>query len=219
MLSLSRLVRGLSALFWGLPIALVVCVQTGKTSLLGGTGILPPLIATALPVYGLILMFRFQRQERVWRNALDRTLFLGFANVGLSPFLYWWRLVPEESHYRLAVGVLALSGLLFLFNLNQTLLRLAAMLPDETLRMEARMFTTLNRVLVLFILTVAALWFLALNWRPTPAWLMPVLSLMARPGLVLLLLTVLLPVAMSMALIWKIKETVLLSVFSQENRS
>ena len=38
MRSLGRLVRGLSALFWGLPIALVVCVQTVNTNWLGSLG-------------------------------------------------------------------------------------------------------------------------------------------------------------------------------------
>src|SRR5207247_10009018 len=75
--SLGRLVRGLSALFWGLPVALVVCVQTAKgewfdrftelprsptaQSLLG---ILPSLMATGLLFYGLDLLGHFQKQER-----------------------------------------------------------------------------------------------------------------------------------------------------------
>src|SRR6266567_3957995 len=46
--SLGRLVRGLSALFWGLPIALVVCVQTAKGEWFEKFGIAPPVIATAL---------------------------------------------------------------------------------------------------------------------------------------------------------------------------
>ena len=54
--SLGRLVRGLSALFWGLPIALVVCVQTAKGELLRPLGVAPPLVATALLLHGLGLL-------------------------------------------------------------------------------------------------------------------------------------------------------------------
>ena len=39
--SLGRLVRGLSALFWGLPIALIVCFYTAKADGLRACGIAP----------------------------------------------------------------------------------------------------------------------------------------------------------------------------------
>ncbi len=213
MRSLSRLVRGLSALFWGLPIALVVCVQTARTNLLGSLGILPPILTTGLLLYGLFEMGHFQRQERVWRLALDRTILLGWVNLGLSPFLYWWKLMPDVLHFRLAVALMALSGLLFLFNLNQVLQRLAAMLPDETLRMETRMFTTLNLYLVLGILILAAAWIGLRQWEPPPYPLVLFFMLATRLGVLAVLVLLLLPVAMTMALLWKIKETILASVF------
>ena len=64
--ALGRLARGLSALFWGLPIALVVCVQSAKGDWFRPLGIVPPLIATGLLYYGLMLLGVFQKQERVW---------------------------------------------------------------------------------------------------------------------------------------------------------
>src|ERR1051325_7951125 len=70
--SLGRLVRGLSALFWGLPLALVVCVQTAKGEWFEKFGIIPPLAATILLFHGLKLSGHFQKQERVWATALDR---------------------------------------------------------------------------------------------------------------------------------------------------
>src|SRR5262249_12423583 len=54
MLSLGRLVRGLSALFWGLPTALVVCVQTAKSEWLRPLGVIPPIATTALLFYGVM---------------------------------------------------------------------------------------------------------------------------------------------------------------------
>src|SRR5262245_49193618 len=147
--SLGRLVRGLSALFWGLPIALVICFQTAQADWLRPLGVLPPVIATALLFYGLSLLGHFQKQERIWRHSLDRAKIFGLINVGLSPFLYWWNKMPFHPFYSAIVELMALSSVLFLFALNPLLYRLTAMLPDETLRIETRVFTMLNRYLIL----------------------------------------------------------------------
>src|SRR5688572_4878994 len=75
MRSLARLVRGLSALFWGLPIMLIVYVQTARTdwlNMLGWVAMLPSLMVTGLLFYGLAQMHSFQKQERIWIRALDR---------------------------------------------------------------------------------------------------------------------------------------------------
>ena len=66
--SLGRLVRGLSALFWGLPITLIVCFHTAKAESLKTFGIVPPLVTTGLLAYGLWQLGDFQKQERVWRD-------------------------------------------------------------------------------------------------------------------------------------------------------
>src|SRR6266704_2607636 len=130
--SLGRLVRGLSALFWGLPVALIVCFYTSTAEGPKSYGMLPPLAATGLLVYGLWQLGGFQKQERVWRNALDRARVLSLVNFFLSPFLYWWNRVPGQSFFLAMVIVFALSALLFLGSINQVLQRLGAMLPDET---------------------------------------------------------------------------------------
>ena len=53
--SLGRLVRGLSALFWGLPLSLVVCFHTAmaREQFFRFYGFLPPLVVTGLLAYGL----------------------------------------------------------------------------------------------------------------------------------------------------------------------
>jgi len=45
--SLGRLARGLSVLFWGLPIALLVCVATVQEDFLRPLNVAPPVIALA----------------------------------------------------------------------------------------------------------------------------------------------------------------------------
>ena len=212
--SLGRLVRGLSALFWGLPITLIVCFHTARAESLKSFGIVPPLVTTGLLVYGLWQLGDFQKQERVWRTALDRALVFSLINFGLSPFLYWWNKVPSNTLFLVSVMGMTLSALIFLGSLNLVLRRLGAMLPDGGLRLETRQFTTLNLNL-LFATFVLALFYLGLGQFYTlPFWLGAVINLVERSSLWFLILLVLLPLAMTMALIWKTKEVILDNVFA-----
>ena len=211
--SLGRLARGLSALFWGLPAALLVCAETARAEWLRPLGLLPALAVNALLLYGLWLMGSFQKQERPWRNALDRAKLLGLVNLGLSPFIYWHNKMPEQFFFTAGVLLLALSAVLFLFNLNLVLQRLGAMLPDETLRQETRQFTALNRwLLVALLLFVGA--YAALMQMPGPVPRLGALfGWFQRGSFWLLVFFALLPLAMTMALLWKTKEVILDSVF------
>ena len=214
--SLGRLVRGLSALFWGLPIALVVCVQTAKGDWFEKFGVVPPLAVTTLLFYGLGLLGHFQKQERIWRAALDRARVFGLINIGFSPFLYWWNRMPSQPFYNSVMELMMLSGLLFLFALNPVLWRLAAMLPDESLRMETKLFTTINRYLILVTLALLVTYFILARFQRLPPLILNLVFLLEKTDVWLSLLLVLLPVATTMALIWKTKEIILASVFGPE---
>lgn len=211
--SLGRLVRGLSALFWGLPIALVIGVQTARTDTLHSLGGMPPILVTGWLLVGLWHLGYFHPGERIWQRALDRCKFLGLINLGLSPFIYWWNQMPEQGFFTVVVTILAFNGLIFLDQLNVLLNRLTAMLPDEALRTETRHFTQLNRwlVFVIFVMGVS-LGVFAHYPLLTPSFLdLPLLRAEGSHWLVVFL--VLLPLAMTMALLWKIKEMILDSVF------
>lgn len=217
--SLGRLVRGLSALFWALPIALVVCVQTAMVEMLHSFNVLPPMIVTAWIVYGLWQLGYFQKQERIWVHALDRAKILALVNFGFSPFLYWWNQRPGVQWFGIVIGLMAFNGLIFLSSLNLVLYRLTAMLPDEMLREETRQFTSLNRLLLLGIILLGII-FLVLMRFPV-AILPPVAIAMTlatnQLWIWMLVILSLLPLAMTMALIWKIKEVILGSVFGAEH--
>jgi hypothetical protein len=215
--SLGRLVRGLSALFWGLPITLIVCFHAAKADSLKAFGIVPPLVTTGLLAYGLWQLGDFQKQERVWRTALDRAQLLSLLNFGLSPFLYWWNKIPANPFFLAMVMLLTISALLFLGSVNLVLRRLGAMLPDETLRLETRQFTTLNLNL-LFATFLLALTFVGLGLLHTlPLWLGIIVSVIERSSLWFLIVLVLLPLAMTMALLWKTKEVILDNVFGAKS--
>jgi hypothetical protein len=214
--SLGRLVRGLSALFWGLPLALIICVATARTDWFRAFTVLPPLATTGLLLFGLWQLGAFQKQERPWRYALDRARFFALTNFMLSPFLYWWNRAPDHRFFGFSLGILALSALLFLFSLNHVLQRLGEMLPDEALRLETRQYTALNRSLLAALLCLAAIYvglirirIFPLHFGVLPVWL-------DQGGVWALVFLVLLPLAMTMALIWKTKEVILDSVFGSK---
>lgn len=213
MRSLGRLVRGLSALFWGLPAALVVCFHTARADSLKGFGIIPPMLCTGLLLFGLWQMSSFQKQERVWRAALDRAIGLSMVNLGLSPFLYWWNKVPASVFFTIAVIVMTVSALLFLGSLNVVLQRLGAMLPDETLRLETRQFTTLNLNLIWATFILCGVYIGLGQLKAPPLYLQAVMIVLDRGSFWFLVLLVLLPLAMTMALLWKTKEVILDNVF------
>lgn len=230
--SLGHLARGLSALFWGLPIALVVCVQSAKGDWFRPLGIAPPMIATGLLFYALSLLGTFQRQERIWISTLERAKIIALINVGISPFLYWWSRIPSHPFFSVIMDATLVVGLLFLLLLNPVLVRLTAMLPDETLRAETRLFTSMNRTILLVVMGLLVGYLLMIRIEPgSPerllGWLLKILPLphqaqmifyfLDRAGLWLMLFPILFPIAMTMALIWKIKEVILASIFGNEH--
>jgi hypothetical protein len=189
-------------------------VRAAKTDWLPPWMLVPVIILHALLLFGLWQMGAFQKQERQWGVALDRAKLLGLVDLGLSPFLYWSNRVPREEFFAAAVLVLGASSLLFLFNLNVVLQRLGAMLPDETLRQETRQFTAVNRSLLLALLLVSVAYFCFLRLPNLPVSFRLAAFLLENYSLYAMVFLVLLPQAMTMALIWKTKEVILDSVFS-----
>ena len=215
--ALAKMVRGLSALFWGLPASLIICVGTALGGWLRPFSIAPVLVTTGMLLYGLWHLGDFQKQERPWRLALDRARLLALINFGLSPFLYWWNKLPDNPFFSAVVAFMAVTALVFLFNLNLVIVRLGDMLPDETLRHEARQFTQLNRVLLIALAIIVAV-FVFLNQMPNlPPPLLVLLASLQRFSQTTLLLLVLLPLSITMALLWKTKEVILESVFSHRS--
>jgi hypothetical protein len=218
--SLRGVVRGLSAIFWGLPVALVLSVQTavGKGDWLRPLGFAPVVGVMALLCYGTFLLGGFQRQERVWMQALERARVVAVINVGLAPFLFFWSKMPSLTFFTITVEIFFVLSLVFLYLLNTVLLRLSAMLPDETLRSETRIFTKLNRSILTMVIVALPIYFTLRGVSKLPRVVAEALVIVREQGpmleLLVVMLFILLPVAMTMALVWKIKEVILSGVFS-----
>ena len=107
---------------------------------------------------------------------------------------------------------------MFLFNLNFALHQLAAMLPDQTLRGEARLFTRLNLGMMAAVLVLMTAFFALLQFADgphAPVFLVIVRDAIADGRRFLLVFMVLLPLALTMSLIWKTKETILNGIFHE----
>ena len=150
-----QLARGLSALFWGLPATLLISAETARADWLKPLGLLPVLAINALLLYGLWQMSAFSKTGASVAARAGPHAAAGAGNPACARSFTGTTRMPGETFFSAAVMVLELSAVLFLFNLNLVLKRLAAMLPDETLRQETRQFTTLNRWLLVTLLFFA----------------------------------------------------------------
>lgn len=212
--SLGKMLRGLSALFWGLPIALIASVQSQTFP--GGQGLaaLLPCAANGLLFFGLTQLAHFQPQERIWRQALDRAKVLAIMNIWLSPFLYFRVRLPHIPHYDLAVDVLYLSSLLFLYNYNLVLFRLTFMLPDENLRSDAKMLARWSRAILGIAVLVSLAYLTMLRGGWAPSFIHFPFQVMEMNHWWMAIVPLLMPVAMMMTLTWKVKELVIDGVFN-----
>lgn len=232
-------VRGLSALFWGLPLALLTCARTAMGDSWRAVGVftpmaapasrearlmadtimacLPSVAALALLLYGLRCLIRFQSEERVWVAAVDRATLLVLLLMALVPFAHWWHLAPGQPMFRQSLGLFMFAGIGFMLSVNHVLRRLAAMLPDEVLKSDTRLFAAVNQYLILLLAVLLSLELVTL-WAGSriPAVVHVFLEDISdsRPWLFIML--ALLPLALTMTLLWKAKEAIVTSVFRPE---
>ena len=210
---LARVVRGLLVLFWAVPAVLLADIATSLDLAWRQFGYAPTVIAAGTLVYGIQELKGFHPRERVWRHSLDRALLLGLILLALAPLPVWWSRAPVETFFAQGMVVLVFAGLVFLVSLNDVLRRLSAMLPDETLRSETRFFTRLNTGLLTALMTGVALWLLFRLFPPVSPGLITLRLFLETTRPWLMIMVLLLPVALTMTLLWKIKGVILLSVF------
>lgn len=208
MSSLGKLTRGLSSIFWSLPLVLLASGQPEVFHWFKPYGFAVPTITATILFYGIHQLSYFQPQERIWIRSVEITRLLSLAVTGLSPFLYFSHHVPANPFFLFNVGLFSVFGLVLLLSLNHTLQRLSALLPDEVLRSEAKMFTGFNFGL-LTVLLLVLLFHLTSKWFGIRGywWSMSQLFPLA------LIFLIVMPLATTMTLVWKTKETILKSVF------
>jgi hypothetical protein len=100
--TLGRLVRGLSTLFWTLPAGLIIYVETARANWLdfaGDAAFVPAMAVGVLFWHSLRQMRDFQKQERIWHQALNRAELLAVVIAGLAPCFFL--VAPVSLHFLL----------------------------------------------------------------------------------------------------------------------
>jgi uncharacterized membrane protein len=170
---------------------------------------LAPPIAFALLLYGLACLGSFRRNDRSWVATLDRARFFGLTVLGLSPFLHWYQRLPNTELFATAVGLLAVFSLAFILGLNHVLRHLAQLLPSELLRAEAVALTRVTSFCLVLLPIAMLAWLGVAGWSNAPVPIR-ILILWIGPFRMLgLLFLSLLPLAITMVLLWKLKESAL----------
>ena len=88
------------------------------------------------------------------------------------------------------------------------------MIPDETLRQETRQFTVVNRSLLVLLLVIASCYVFLLQMPNLPSSLINILIRLQHIGQPAVMLLVLLPLSLTMSLLWKTKEVIMDSLFT-----
>jgi hypothetical protein len=217
--AIGGLVRGLSILFWSLPLTFMVYLGTASLEWFRGLGswaFAPAVVLSLTIFYALRQLRHFQRQERVWQYALDAAELTAVINAGLSPFLCWWHRFPAVPLYGICVCLLLISSFLLLIQINHVLNRLSAMLPDEMLRAESKLFTACNVAMLGAGLALWGFHFALRQWRFAAAVAEPFGGLDSPAARWLMLFLALVPLAMTLSLTWKIKEVLFASLFNAQ---
>ncbi len=213
--SLSRLIRGLTILFWGLPIMLLVCVRTSVKERfeLQPLDFFIPIVISAILLVSVFFLGEFKKSEKSWEELLDRAKFFGIINLSLSPFIYWRLKVPEISAFSVAVWLFFVSNAFFLIIINRIIQQLTKMLPENTLREDAKTYGDLNQYMLIVLLIILILGYAGNGFKGLSLPVTDFLFLISRYYQWILTFVIVVPLAITMALLWKTKEVILIGVF------
>lgn len=205
-LEIRRLIRGLSALFWGLPLALLFSFKTGTGLLVSRPEAITPIMAFALLTFGSHQLKSIRIVNQPTGQLVDWINLFALTNLGLSPFLYFWNQQPDEPYFSQVVGLLLLSGLLFVYLFNRLLFHLGNHLHEEPLRTETNLFSSFNAYCLIALTITIGVYFVL---GEVPLGIMD-FRLMSHPLMriahVIVLFFILLPLALTMTLTWRVKE-------------
>jgi hypothetical protein len=215
--SLSRLIRGLSMLFWGLPITLIISIKTAVKDRfeLQPLDFFTPIISSAILLIAIFFIGNFKKSEKKWGVLIDRAKFFGIINLSLSPFIYWRLKVPEITAFSVAVWLFFVSNVFFLLILNRIIQQLTMMLPDKTLRLDAKNYGDLNQYMFLLLLIILFLAYLDNFFKDLPGTVSEFLITVSRFHQWIITVVIVIPLAMTMALLWKTRETILTNIFNE----
>jgi hypothetical protein len=225
LLNLGSLTRGLSCLFWGLPLCLITSVQVAMTDWyrpLNHFAFAPPTFSALLIWHGFRELSQFRHssgRDVSWRQSIERSEIFGLVGIGLSPFLYWWSRFPNVEFFLVGMALMGLNGMATLYQVNHNLRSIAERIPDESLREEVRFFSTLNTYLLWLGLAFIAAYSALIVGKALPNSMVGLLLTINMVREWLLLFFLLWPLSITMSMIWKAKRVNFILARSLAHRS
>jgi hypothetical protein len=133
--------------------------------------------------------------------------------VYFSPFLYWWRALPDSAFYTLNLFGLIFSLVVFLIALNSLSMELGRFLGDHSLLRESRLFLGLNALVLALPSSGAFAWATVRGFRADSSENVGLeflnLFRLHYPWRLMLFVLLFLPVSLTLANIWRVKEILL----------
>lgn len=162
---------------------------------------------------GAIKLVRVEGVGSRWRKRARACVVTSVLLLYFSPFLYWWKALPENSYYTLNLFAMILAVVAFLSALNLLCIELGHFTGDRSLVAESRVFLGLTA----FVLALPAAWaFGFAAMRSLQADSSENLGLefvnlfrlhaTLRLGLFIILF---LPISLTLANLWRVKEMLL----------
>jgi len=211
-----HLLRGLSTLFWSLPLSLLVSIQTLVTDNLRGMGVVPPVLCTGALLFGTQCLNYFNPEGEFWRLRANQLRLVAVILVGLSPFVYFWNRYPGEDYFRSSIFMIGLAAFAFLLFLNRLLRELAPIIPRPELNAETQLFTNINTNLIYFSIAISLVFAVLPYLSFLPGIFLVRIEMLESIKRTLLLFLFLFPLSLTMTLLWKYKECVVEEAFREE---
>ncbi|MBU1694771.1 MAG: hypothetical protein KJ726_11620 [Verrucomicrobia bacterium] len=208
---LLRLARGLSCVFWGIPLSLLLFSGALDFRLLPHLR-LPAFVVGLLLVFcGVLYLHRVPPLTRRWPRRIQQALLILLVLVYLSPFVLWWRAMPQVPYYSanmLAMMVVTMWGFLVV---NQVAAEVGLAFGDRTFSVEARLCGWLA---VLFLLVPGLLAWGRSQLATAPLENSRMASLVLVPYLMprWMMALMLLPFTLTMTMVWRAKELCLRAI-------
>jgi hypothetical protein len=202
-----EILRGISAIFWALPIALVASIQVTLDDYAPTMRFLFPVAAFGLQAYGAHqLRWLDVVGAPNWRRRVDTMRVMALAQLLLSPFLLFFARGSDYGFFTFSIFILGWSWCGFIYSFCSFLGPLTASLPEKSL---------VDDYLWIKGFISGALFLICLSWsllflrqfifdaRQMPFWLY-----LAAPQWLgtFLIISAIFPVTVLMNLTWKVKE-------------
>lgn len=214
-----RLASGFSKLLWSIPLGLFLF--TGAIRVHWAPLIQVPsyLMAAALYCWGILTLRKTPSLTSKWRQTLHLSLVLGVLLFYFAPFIYWWERRPMIDH--LAINVFA-----FLFAVTWILWLINALAEAIATRLEDKVFFIETRLCrwsvgLFMILPVLTFWVMS-TWRasrygiPLSQFIQDLLFVRQAYWL---FAAFILPLTLTLTMVWKTRKRILTQVIAEGNQS